>query len=461
MSSNSDLLNLITSLERERGIPREILLDAIKDSLVRAAQKSVMTSHDVRVEINLSGKGELFQIYQSLIVSDDVKGSGFISSRRARLYKPDAKPGDAVEVAIQAAEFGRVAAQTAKQAIAQKLREAERNIVFSEYKDAIDHIVTGTVKSFDRRDIVVDLGRAEAVLPADEQVPGDTYNVGDPIRALLRDPSTRKPRAGRADPLAGSSFYLTRRDPEFVKALFAQESAEISDGTVKIVAIARDAGFRTKIAVASDNPAVDPVGACVGVRGSRVKAVHAELRNEMLDIIMYSDDKETYLRNALDSFDLLDIDIVPAEETGRMQDTVTVTVSAEDYSKIVGRRGKNAALTAKLLGITLKFVKPKPEPTFEEKLRIAAESLVAELGITLDDANGLIAGGISTVDGILDEENDILRNEAFAPALAQKVWVAARALRGEPTVLPDDVAPVSEDAEPPAPADESAPAPEA
>ena len=344
MSANNDLQTMLASLERDRGINRTVLLEAIRTALEKAAQKSMGTSHDVRVEIG-TGKGEVFKLYQSLIVSDEVKGSDYISSRRARLYKPDAKVGDIVEIEVQASAFGRIAAQVAKQTILQKIREAERDIVYAEYKDSVGRIVIGKVKTLVRRDVIVEIDRAEAILPAREAIPGEMFNPGDPIRAYLLRVQGSKPEEGEpVQDTTGPGLVLSRRAPEFVKALFRQECAEIADGTVEVMGISREAGFRTKMAVVSTDPLIDAVGSCVGPRGMRVENVVNELKTEKIDIVRWSQDPAEYIANALNPARVLSVFVSETEKAA------AVVVPDNQLSLAIGKEGQNARLAAKLTG---------------------------------------------------------------------------------------------------------------
>ena len=430
MSSNSDLQSMLASLERDRGINRSILLEAIQTALEKAAQKSMGTSHDVRVEIG-TGKGDVFKLYQSLIVSDEVKGSDYISSRRARLYKPDAKVGDIVEIEVQASAFGRIAAQVAKQTILQKIREAERDVVYAEYKDSVGRIVIGKVKTVIRRDVIVELDRAEAILPAREAIPGEIFNPGDPIRAYLLRVQGSKPEEGEpVQDTSGPGLVLSRRAPEFVKALFRQECAEIADGTVEVMGLSREAGFRTKMAVRAHDEKVDPVGACVGMRGARVKNVVAELHGEKIDIIPWSPDLYAFARAALAPAQVVDLwEESYVDKEGRPRRRLNAVITPEQYSLTIGRRGLNVRLTSQLLGIDVNVSKSEPEPSPEDQYRDAIATLAAIPGIGEEDAQKLVDAGYLTVEGILDPANDFRNAAEFDALFVENVWGAALAWR--------------------------------
>ena len=430
MSANNDLQTMLASLERDRGISRAILLEAIQTALEKAAQKSMGTSHDVRVEIG-TGKGEVFKLFQSLIVSDEVKRIDYISPRRARLYKPDAKVGDIIEIEVKPSDFGRIAAQVAKQTILQKIREAERDVVYAEYKDSVGRIVIGKVKTVIRRDVIVELDRAEAILPAREAIPGEVFNPGDPIRAYLLRVQGSKPEEGEpVQDTSGPGLVLSRRAPEFVKALFRQECAEIADGTVEVMGLSREAGFRTKMAVRAHDEKVDPVGACVGMRGARVKNVVAELHGEKIDIIQWSPDLYAFARAALAPAQVIDLwEEEYTDKEGRPRRRLNAVITPEQYSLTIGRRGLNVRLTSQLLGIDVNVSKSEPEPTPEEKYRNAIADLAAVPGIGEESAQKLVDAGYLSVDGILDPANDFRNASDFDALFVEGVWGAALAWR--------------------------------
>ena len=426
MSANNDLQTMLASLERDRGISRTILLEAIQTALEKAAQKSMGTSHDVRVEIG-TGKGEVFKLFQSLIVSDEVKGIDYISPRRARLYKPDAKVGDIIEIEVKPSDFGRIAAQVAKQTILQKIREAERDVVYAEYKDSVGRIVIGKVKTLLHRDVIVELGRAEAILPAREAIPGEVFSPGDPLRAYLLRVQGSKPEEGEpVQDTSGPGLVLSRRCPEFIKALFRQECAEIADGTVEIMGISREAGFRTKMAVRAHDEKVDPVGACVGMRGARVKNVVNELHGEKIDIIQWSPDLYAFARAALAPANVLDLweeDYVDKE--GRPRRRLNAIITPEQYSLTIGRRGLNVRLTSQLLGIDVNVTKSEPEPSAEDQYHAAVDALAAVPGIGEENAQKLVDAGYHSVEGILDPANDFRNAAEFDGEFVEAVWNAA------------------------------------
>ena len=286
---NSDLLAVLDYMEREKGIKREVLLDAVSSALLTAAKKSVGPARDLRVTIDpksgeITAHANLFVVEEVRNIHDEILLS------RARKIKADANPGDLLEVEVTPEGFGRIAAQTARQAILQRIRQAEKEMIYDEFKDRAGEIVGGTVRRFERSDVVVDLGKFEAIMPARERVATEDYNIGDRIRAYV---------VAVENSNRGPEIIISRSHPNFVRRLFEVEVSEIADRTVDIKAIAREAGYRTKIAVWSSDEKVDPVGACVGMRGSRVKNIVRELNQEKVDIIRWSQDPREFVVEAL------------------------------------------------------------------------------------------------------------------------------------------------------------------
>ena len=271
---------MLDYLERERGIKREILLEAVSNALLSASKKSVSASRDLRIDINPK-TGEIRALAKLLVVENVTNPADEISLTKARKIDPKAAVGGEVEVEVTPKNFGRIAAQTAKQAMMQRIRQVEKEMIYEEFKDRAGEIVSGTVRRFDRSDVILDLGKFEAIMPQRERVVVEDYNVGDRLRAYV---------VAVENGIRGPEIIVSRSHPNFVRRLFELEVSEINDGTVEIRGIAREAGYRTKIAVTSANEKVDPVGACVGMRGSRVKNIVRELNNEKVDIIRWSSD---------------------------------------------------------------------------------------------------------------------------------------------------------------------------
>ena len=410
---NNELLTILNFMEKERGIDREVLLTAVEYALQSAAKKSVDTTRDPRVEIDR--KTCDIRAYAPLDVVEEVKDpKEQISLAKARKIKPDAQIGDRVETEVTPRNFGRIAAQTAKQAIIQKIRQAEKARVFEEYKDRVGAIVSGSVRQFNRSDIILDLGRAEGVIPAKERVPTEEYQVGDRVRAYVLSVQSGT---------AGPAIILSRTHPEFVKALFKIEVSEISDSIVEIKGIAREPGYRTKIAVVSHDQKVDPVGACVGMRGIRVKNIVRELSGEKIDIVRWSDDTKTYVNNALAPAKLLRVEIDAVKPN-----LIHVTTEADQLSLAIGKRGQNVRLTSKLLGWKIDIQKEEGDISFEEKVANAVDELAKIEGIGQENALKLVQAGFLNIEGILAAEmHDLEENAGLDAAAAKAVYEAAAA----------------------------------
>ena len=419
---NNELMTLLSYLERDRGISRATLIETIEFALQSAAKKSMGTSRDVRVSID--PRTCEITTYQTLIVSDDVKGADFVSLAKARETKPDAQIGETIEVKAHPRDFGRIAAQVAKQAILTRIRQAERDIVFEEFKDRVGDIVTGSVKGIARGDIIVDLGRAEAMMPSKERVPSEDFQVGERIRAyLLRVQNT----------VNGPAVVLSRACPEFIKALFCLEVAEISDGVVEVMGIARDPGYRAKIAVRALDDKVDPVGACVGLRGSRVKSIVRELGNEKIDIVRWSADIRAFTAEVFHPAKIAEMWIDEADPR-----LLNVVVEPDQYSLAIGRRGQNVRLASHILGYRVNVAKTIPEASFEEKLASAIRDLQAIPGVTAEQAKALTEKGFLSVEGVLALSIDeFTEATGFDPDLAEQIWNAAtEAVEGEDEETP-------------------------
>ena len=412
---NNELLSIISYLERDRGVDREIIIQAIESAIQQAARKSLEVTNDLRVEIDR--KVLTIKAFDTVVASDEEEGLGFISMRQARRLKKDVQPNDLLEIEIPPGKLGRIAAQTARQMILQKIREAERKNVYDEYKDRIGDIVSGTIRQISHRDLIVDLGKTEAILPAKERIPIEEYNVGDRVRAYV----LRVQAASN-----GPAVVLSRACPEFVKTLFCLEVSEIADGIVEVMGVARDAGFRSKIAVKTLDEKVDPVGACVGLRGVRVRNIVRELNGEKIDIVRWSDDIKQYVGQALAPAKLEKIEIGETDEDGRR--TIHVTVRPDQLSLAIGKRGQNVRLTSKLTGWRVDIQKIEEEVSFETRRENAIEELAEVLDLTEAEAARLVDNGFLTTDGIVEVEISYLQEICgFDEITASKIWAAASA----------------------------------
>jgi transcription termination/antitermination protein NusA len=415
---NSELIAVLNYMEKERGLNREVLIQSLESALDSAARKSLGQVEGLRIEIDRKTADIRAYGLMEVIDGEAPKDNTRVSLSRAKRFKHDIQVGEKIEMEMTPKDFGRIAAQTAKQAIIQKLRQAERDLVFDEYKDRVGDIVTGTVRQFNRSDVVVDLGRARAILPAAERVPTEDYQIGDRIRAyvLLVEQNSAAP-----------GIILSRNHDDFIKALFKLEVSEIAEGIVEIKGIAREPGCRTKIAVRSKDDKVDPVGACVGMRGVRVKNIVRELNGEKIDIVRWSDDIKAYTSNALSPAKLLRVVIDNDRET------IHVICDAEQLSLAIGKRGQNVRLTSRLLGWKVDIQKDEAEFSFEEKVAKATQTLAKIEGIGADHAATLVKSGFLTAEGILASEvSDLAEVTGFDMETAGKICEAAA--RAQPQI---------------------------
>ena len=370
---NKDLIAIFEYLEREKGIKREIVINAISESLQAAARKSVKgLGEKVSVEIHPK-TGEIEVFTQKKIVEKVVNPQEEIGIKEARELESECQVGQWLEISITPQDFGRIAAAAARQIIAQKLKGAERDVIYEEYRHRVGELISGTVKRFIRgRTIVVDLGKVEAILPERNYPKLERYNVGDKVQAILHE--VRDTESG------GAEVILSRSHPEFVTALFIQEVPELHDKTVVVEKIARDPGYRTKLAVRSYDPKVDPVGTCVGVRGTRIKNIIRELNNEKIDVVPYSDDPVQLLQNLLAPSEVRKL-----KEFGAK---VSIVVKDEDYPLVIGKRGMNARLIGQILESELEVQKI----TEYQKILVLQ---MAELSETIDPEEKLKIEGVS------------------------------------------------------------------
>jgi N utilization substance protein A len=329
-----ELLQIADAVAREKSIDKQIVLEAMEDAMTRAAKQRYGMENEIRAEIDpRTGETRLNRL---LMVAEVVENDATqISIAEATKRNPAAQVGDFIAEALPPIEFGRIAAQSAKQVIVQKVRDAERDRVYEEFKDRIGDIINGVVKRAEYGNVIVDLGRGEGIVRRDETLPRETFRPGDRIRAYIYD-VRREQR--------GPQIFLSRTHPQFMAKLFGQEVPEIYDGVVDVVSVARDPGSRAKIGVRSKDGSIDPVGACVGMRGSRVQAVVNELQGEKIDIIQWSPDVATFVVNALAPAEVAKV--VLDEEAERIE----VVVPDEQLSLAIGRRGQNVRLASQLTG---------------------------------------------------------------------------------------------------------------
>lgn len=329
---SSELLDALILLEKEKGISRDVLVEAIEAALVSAYKRNFNQAQNVRVDLNL-GKGTMRVLARKDVVDEVFDSRLEISVEEARRINPNYVVEDVVELEVTPKDFGRIAAQTAKQVVTQRVREAERGIIYSEFIDREEDIMNGIVQRVDSRYIYVSLGKIEALLPASEQMPNEQYKPHDRIKVFI----TKVEKTSK-----GPQIFVSRTHPGLLKRLFETEVPEIFDGTVEIKSVAREAGDRSKISVSTDIPNVDPVGACVGQKGQRVQVIVNELKGEKIDIVKWSEDPVEFVANALSPSKVLEV-IVNKEDKA-----TTVIVPDYQLSLAIGKRGQNARLAAKL-----------------------------------------------------------------------------------------------------------------
>lgn len=408
-----ELLQIADAVAREKSIDRSIVIEAMEDAIAKAARARYGSETDVHAEIDAK-KGELRLSRHMLVVEDVENSSNQISLKDAQRANPGAQIGDTIADTLPPLEYGRIAAQSAKQVIVQKVREAERDRQYQEFKDRIGDIVNGIVKRVEYGSVVVDLGRGEAIVRRDEMLPREVFRNGDRVRAYIFD-VRRETR--------GPQIFLSRTHPQFMAKLFAQEVPEIYDGIVEIKAVARDPGSRAKIGVISRDSSVDPVGACVGMRGSRVQAVVNELQGEKIDIIPWSADIATFIVNALAPAEVAKV--VIDEERERIE--VVVPDTNNQLSLAIGRRGQNVRLASQLTGWDIDILTESEESErrqadFENSTRVFMETLnvdevvgqlLASEGFTSVEELALVdLNELASIEGFDDETATELQNRA-------------------------------------------------
>ncbi len=407
-----ELLQIADAVAREKTIDRKIVIQAMEDAIQKAAKSRYGAENDIRCEIDpKTGETRLTRV---LAVVDAVENeSTQITVADARKRKPEAEVGDLIAESLPPLDFGRVAAQNAKQVIVQKVREAERDRQFSEYKDRIGEIVNGTVKRAEYGNVIVDLGRAEGIIRRDEMIPRENVRYGDRIRAFIYD-VRREQR--------GPQIFLSRARPEFMVKLFAQEVPEVYDGVVEIKTCARDPGSRAKIAVRSNDSSIDPVGACVGMRGARVQAVVNELQGEKVDIIQWNQDAASFIVNALAPAEVSKV--VLDEDSNRIE----VVVPESQLSLAIGRRGQNVRLASQLTGWDIDIMTEQEESERRQK-EFAERSQAFMDALDVDEviAQLLVTEGFASVEEVAYVDlSEIAHIEGFDENTASEIQTRAR-----------------------------------
>jgi N utilization substance protein A len=381
----SELKRMIDQVAREKGLDREILISTLEEAMRSAARRKLGSKVEVDVAYNDDlGEVEVFEFKE--VVEEVTDPETQVSLKQAIRLDPESQVGDELGVKVDTADFGRIAAQSAKQVIIQRMKDAERDIIFEDFKDRKTEIINGIVQRFDKGAIIVNLGRTEAVLPPREQVPREGYRPGDRVRAYVLDVK----RISR-----GPQIVLSRTHPGFIEALFELEVPEIAEGIVTVEGVAREPGSRTKIGVSSKDRDVDPVGACVGMKGSRVQAVVQELRGEKIDIIAYDPDPARYVVNALAP---AEISRVVVDEVNQ---TMEVIVADEMLSLAIGRRGQNVRLASKLTGWKIDV---KSESKYGEALRAGYRSLLDVVGVSDIGADTLYQAGYGSAEALAEAD---------------------------------------------------------
>ncbi|WP_295556183.1 transcription termination factor NusA [uncultured Hyphomicrobium sp.] len=407
-----ELLQIADAVAREKTIDRKIVIQAMEDAIQKAAKSRYGAENDIRCEIDpKTGETRLSRV---LAVVDDVENEATqITLADAKRRNPEAKVGDLIAEGLPPLDFGRVAAQNAKQVIVQKVREAERDRQFGEYKDRVGEIVNGTVKRAEYGNVIVDLGRAEGIIRRDEMIPRENVRYGDRIRAYIYD-VRREQR--------GPQIFLSRARPEFMSKLFAQEVPEIYDGVVEIKSVARDPGSRAKIAVISNDNSIDPVGACVGMRGARVQAVVNELQGEKVDIIQWNKDAASFIVNALAPAEVSKV--VLDEDSNRIE----VVVPESQLSLAIGRRGQNVRLASQLTGWDIDILTEQEESERRQK-EFAERSQVFMEALDVDEviAQLLVTEGFASVEEVAYVDlAEIAHIEGFDENTAGEIQTRAR-----------------------------------
>jgi N utilization substance protein A len=409
----SDLKRVIDQVSREKGLDREVLVKTLEEAVKAAARKKLGPTYDLEVNFNDEiGEIEVFEFKE---VVEKVENEHLqVSMEEAKNIDPDSELGDSLGIKMDTDEFGRIAAQSAKQVIMQRLREAERNVVFDDYKDRRGEIVHGIVQRFDKGNIIVNLGRAEAELPLKEQIPKETYKQGDRVRAYIHEVKQFS---------RGPQIVLSRTHPNFISALFENEVPEIAEGIVSIKQVAREPGSRAKIAVTSRDGDVDPVGACVGMKGTRVQAVVQELRGEKIDIVPWDSDPAKFICNALAPAEI--VRVVVDEERRSME----VVVPDDQLSLAIGKKGQNVRLASKLSGWHLDVTS---ESNYNRALKEAYESLLKVEGVGEKSALTLYQAGFRSADDVADasvtdlSQLDDISEEKAAKIIGSAVEIVAQ-----------------------------------
>jgi len=399
----SELTKMIEQVSREKGVERDVLIEALEEAVRAAARKKFGPDYDLEVDYNEElGEIEVFEFKE--VVEEVTSERLQVSLEEAHNLDAEAEVGDSLGIKMDTDTFGRIAAQSAKQVIMQRLKEAERDIVYDDFKNRKGEIINGIVQRFDRGSIIVNLGRTEAELPAKEQVPRESYRQGDRIRAYILDVRQFS---------RGPQIILSRTHPNFVAALFETEVPEISEGIVQITQVSREPGARAKIAVSSRDPDVDPVGACVGMKGTRVQAVVQELRGEKIDIVTWDQDPAKFICNGLSPAEIIRVVV---DETNR---SMEVVVPDDQLSLAIGKRGQNVRLASRLTGWKLDVIS---ETNYNQALKDGYESLLDLQGVGPKRASDLYQQGFRSAEDIANSTLEEIQSvEGFTEKTASQI----------------------------------------
>ncbi len=410
-----ELLQVADTVARDKSIERDEVLEAMEQAIQKAGRSKYGHEHDIRASIDRTTGEISLARYQEVVENDaEIENEAAqIHLDAAKSIKEDAVVGDFLVDSLPPIDFGRIAAQTAKQVIVQRVREAERTRQYQEYKDRKGEIVNGLVKRIEYGNVIVDLGRAEALLRRDESIPREHFNNGDRIRAYIMDVR---------EETRGPQIFLSRTHPDFMSKLFSQEVPEIYDGIIEIMSVARDPGSRAKIAVMSHDASIDPVGPCIGMRGSRVQAVVGELQGEKIDIIQWSTDPATFIVNALAPAEVAKV--VLDEEKQRIE----VVVPDEQLSLAIGRRGQNVRLASQLSGWNIDIMTEAEESEKrQEEFHTRSQMFITALDVDDVIAHLLVTEGFSSIEEVaFVPVDDLLEIEGFDEEVAEELRARAR-----------------------------------
>ncbi|MFH1490375.1 MAG: transcription termination factor NusA [Pseudomonadota bacterium] len=403
----TELKRVIDQVSREKGLDREVLIKTLEEAVRAAAKKKMGPDYDL--EVNFNDEAGEIEVFEFKEVVEKVENQSLqVSLEDARRMDSESQLGDSLGIKMDTDEFGRIAAQSAKQVIMQRLREAERNVIYDDYKDRKGEIVHGIVQRFDKGSIIANLGRTEAELPVKEQIPKESYKQGDRVRAYILDVKQFS---------RGPQIILSRTHPNFISALFENEVPEITEGIVSIVQVAREPGSRAKIAVTSKDSDVDPVGACVGMKGSRVQAVVQELRGEKIDIVTWNPDPAKFICNALAPAEI--VRVVVDEDNRSME----VVVPDDQLSLAIGKRGQNVRLGSKLSGWNLDVIS---ETNYNRAFKDAYDSLLNLDGVGEKTALNLYQSGFRSAEEVAGADiSDLTATRDIGEEKAKKIIESA------------------------------------